>query len=654
MEITSKLINDIFTLKVSLTKQKDKDKLSQYQKIIPLYDIITNLIYPIPFEEIEDKILNKHYRFIDYKLETILNNNITNIKDLVIKKNLYDEELELFQKIIEKIDYNIKIIKNYNLDILRETNIKAFYYGSTNLGQSVSICRRISFHPLLKHLSPYWNLKELLKMGQNLNTKGLEDITPIKLQDSKLHYEICNKISKNDIKNINILNHLDYLFSEKKIFNMIKYFSIYGSFFVNSNLRYYQKNNSFSNIPFPQYLNYTNEINNVFDKSPGLDKEYYLYRFIQDDSFISHLKKGDIFVEAGIMSTTRNPFYSPDELEKFGIILFKIIVPKEFDKLLLIESISAFPQEQEIIFPPYTKLKLVGKDKDFKYFHTNEKIERKIVKRYQFKVVGQDKVPLIPTNNLTYKLVDINSKLFAPNFKERKKEFLTTLTNNGLLKIVVNNKIINFYAMTFDSLGAYKKIYYNKDDDGIILFCFDDYNMKYGIEISNELVFNFQERFFPDTLNLTDDEIYNLLGVIGKLFGYTTAKVFLPYTKNKDVIYPKIFDTSKSFNSNKLKYGFSDREFKTKINQKINLIIHPNKNFNLGFKTWQDFFNFSKNNYNLENFYLEWNENFEENIIESLYSHIDLTDFYQENNLDFEKITVNKSISDITRYRQSI
>lgn len=645
MKVTSKLIEDIFSLKKTLTSKQDKIDLAKYQEIIPLYDIYSHLIYPINFHEIEDYVLNKHYRFITKPQEQIFNNYLEKLK---LKSELTQVEKEFKNK----IEYNLKIIKNYDLEILEETSVKAFYYGSTNLGQSISICRRKSFHPSLKHLTPYYSLNELIKMGQNMNMIK-DELSPIELQNENLHYQICKEISKNDIYSKEILDHQKYL---DKYYNQITFFSIYGSYFVNQNLRYYQENNTFNNCPFPSYLTYTNILSNIFIQSPGLDDEYYLYRFIQTDRFLKNLQIGEIFTEAGIMSTTRNPFYSPVELEQFGMILLKITVPKQYDKLLLIEGLSVFPHEQEIIFPPFTKLKLISKDDDFNYYHTNEKIQKSIKKRYHFEIIGQEKLPNIPKlsfNNIP--TLDITTKLFSPNFTDRKREFLATLTNNGLMNIKLPKRTFSFKAMMFDSLEAYQRVYHNRDNNGILLFCFNDYSMKYSIEISDELIFNYQEKFFPDSLNeLEETEIYYLLGIIGKLFGYTFAKVFLPYTYNKSerLIYPKILDTEKSFTTFNLKSGFSEREFKRKFNSKITLKSHPYKKFDIRINNWKDYFNYNKKRKSLDNFYQKWEDTFDEKLINNLYSLIDLNDFYLENNLEIEKIIMNKNVSEINRFRQ--
>ena len=640
MKIDSKLINEIFSLKKKLKNKNDIILLSKYQDIIPLYDIYSHLIYPIVFSEVEDYILNKHYRFITKPQKQIFKNCL----DKLEKKTILQNDEKEFE---DKMKYNLEIIKNYNLEILEDTSVKAFYYGSTNLGQSLSICKRKSFHPLLNHLTPYYNLNELIKMGQNMGMIKKE-ITPIELQNTELHYNICNKIAKNDITFKEILNHKIYL---EKYHNKIIFFSIYGSYFINQNLRFYQENKTFNNCPFPYYLEYSKKLTNIFNESPGLDKEYYLYRFIQNDDFLKNIKIGDTFIEPGILSTTRNPFYSPTELSQFGMILLKITIPKKYNKLLLIEGLSVFPHEQEIIFPPFTKLQLISKDNDFDYYHTNNKIQKNIKKRYHFKIVGQEQIPTIPKILLqNIPTIDITTKLFSPNFNDRKREFLSTLTSKGLVNIKLPKQTIQFIAMSFDSLEAYQRVYYNRDNNGILLFCFNDYSMKYCIEISDDLVFNFQDRFFPDSLDLTDDEIYYLIGIIGKLFSYTTAKVFLPYPKDK-IIYPKIFDTEKSFSNFNLKAGFSEREFKTKFNQKYNILNHPYTQFNTNINSWKEYFINSKE-ITLENFYKEWKNTYDEDIITNLYSLVDLTEFYKINNIEIEKLIINKNISEINRFRQ--
>ena len=628
MKIDKKLLEDIFSLKKKITKASDKKKLSKYEQIIPLYDIYSHLVYPVDFTEVEDKLLNKHYRFITKPQKKIIENYLKDVKK--IKKR--DKDIEEFKK---KMDYNLKIIDNYDLNILEETSIRSFYLGSEKLGQAISVCRRKSFHPSLDHLRPYYTLKELIKMGQN-NKLLKKSVSTIELQDEDLHFKICKDISYNDIKYGEILEHKKYL---EKYYNEIVFFSIFGSYFVNQNLRYYEKEKSFLGVPFPQYLEYGDRMNKIFNSSPGLEDNYYLYRFIQDDSFLENLKVGDVFVEGGILSTTRNPFYSPDELKNFGMILLKISIPKKFDKLLLIEGLSAFPFEQEIIFPPFTRMKLISKDNDFNYYHTNENIEKKLKKRYHFEILGQDKYPDVPKfESKNIPEINIRSKLFSPTLETRKREFLANLTNkDNICNVNLGEKIIKFYVKPFDSTEAYERIFSQKDEYGLALYCFDDYSMKYGIEISNEIVFNYQNRFFPSELDLSEKEIIMLLGIFGNLFGQINTKFYFSYDKKGDIIYPKILENEKLYKNDMIREGFGFRDFVSNLNSE-----YKNENhlyFKTKYKTWKDYFeNMIKENKSLNNFYDEWEKSFDYSLERNLFSLVNLQDFYNENNIILNEI----------------
>ena len=57
-------------------------------------------------------------------------------------------------------------------------------------------------------------------------------------------------------------------------------------------------------------------------KSPKFDSNYIVYRFVDNDSFLNNLNIGDIFIDRGFVSTTRNPFYFPKN-NYFGEILIK-------------------------------------------------------------------------------------------------------------------------------------------------------------------------------------------------------------------------------------------------------------------------------------------------------------------------------------------
>ena len=105
-------------------------------------------------------------------------------------------------------------------------------------------------------------------------------------------------------------------------------------YFMNKFLRNYfsYKNNKI--ITDSEYLtkselvyNYSKKLIKIIKEAPSFDNDYIVYRFVTDDSYLNKLKIGNIFVETGFMSTTRDPFYSNNEND-FGFILLKIRLPK--------------------------------------------------------------------------------------------------------------------------------------------------------------------------------------------------------------------------------------------------------------------------------------------------------------------------------------
>ena len=117
--------------------------------------------------------------------------------------------------------------------------------------------------------------------------------------------------------------------------------------------------------------------------------------------------------------------------------------------------------------------------------------------------------------------------------------------------------------------------------------------------------------------------------------------------------YPKIFESLKGFKKINFKSGFSEREFNSKMKRSISVDKHPFKKFSVKYKNWEEYFKYSKNKNSLKDFYNNWNKEYNENILETLYSVIKLDEFYVDNNLQTIKLSVNKEISELNRFRQS-
>ena len=73
MIINDKIIKDIFDLKLKV-KGDDKNKLSKYQEIIPMYDIYSQQIYPINKKNIHYRLIDSDYRFINNEIKKWIQN----------------------------------------------------------------------------------------------------------------------------------------------------------------------------------------------------------------------------------------------------------------------------------------------------------------------------------------------------------------------------------------------------------------------------------------------------------------------------------------------------------------------------------------------------------------------------------------------------
>jgi hypothetical protein len=506
MIINEKTIKDIFDLKLKV-KDKDKDILSKYQEIIPMYDIYSQQIYPINKKNIHYRLIDSDYRFI--------NNEIKDwIKKLYIK-NKNNKEL------LTKLKNNLEIIDNYNIDILVDTSYKTLYEYSPKLGLLVSICKRKSFDPFVHHLKPYYTKTELIKLGQNMNL--IKDIDIEKLLNQEFHYKICKTISSNDVSFEEIKKHSLYII-DSDIIPYITFYSFYGSFLFN---KYLRTNNTMNNFLFDNI----NKILNAIKDSPALEKNYYVYRFIWDDSFINDLKPGQTIIDNGFLSTTRDPFYSPGLMGKFGLTLIKINIPKNIKGLgLFLENFSLFQKEEEFLVPPFTKLKLLSKDDKFKYYHTNEEFEKLIEKKYEFEYI-ETKFNLINNYKIKNKIKEINDfKNYIAQGNDKISLFKNFINESSQISIKINNKYYLLNCMFFDSTenSSYTKLYYNKIKDGLLISIFENGYPYLNIECGKDMVINYINKIYNygKTKVEINNELLDIILEIGRIFHYKNAIIF--------------------------------------------------------------------------------------------------------------------------------
>jgi hypothetical protein len=505
MIINEKIIEDIYNLKKKISG-KDKIKLSKYEEYIPMYDIYSKQIYPIFKKNIHYRLIDSHYRFITEE-----------IKDWIQKQ--YNEDKNPLQK------KNLEIIDNYDIKILIDTSYQVLYKYSKLLGLQISICKRKSFNPFIKHLKPYYTKNELIKLGENMGIIKNE-IDLEKLNEKEYHYNICKKISSNDVSYEEIKTHTQEII-DNDLISWITYYSFTGAILFNYSLRV--ENNKNLNLNESIFLGLKKIILGM-KHFKALEKDYIFYRFIWDDCFMSDLAIGNTFIDKGFTSTTRDPFYNPGLNGAFGLILLKIHVPKGIKGLgCFVENFSLFPSEEEFLIPPNATFKIISKDEHFKYYHTNPNFEKIIHKKYELELLKIDYDDLNkykPVDNFAF--VDFNDYIARG---ENKINILKNLlTNKDMIKIKIENKIYIFVCQWFDSTinSSYEKIYENKIKQGMLFSMFDENGYPtLNIELGNEMVVNFFNRmyFYKDNKQEINDELLNVIFYFGKIFHYPLVKI---------------------------------------------------------------------------------------------------------------------------------
>lgn len=461
-----------------------RDEISKINNKIPLYDEYTKNLLLINKELVYKKVIYENYRFPDKRLIEILKERKKELDPIIKKK---DSLKDLQKNLIlirehRKINLMLDFLKSFNQEILFDTYVKVFYSFANEVGKNITVCKRPSFSPYYRHINPYYTRSELINLALNME----------KIKPSTIYYDeeevmkLCKIVKKNDISAETIIKHQEYIIKEDKI-GIVQYYSLQGSYFINQ----YMRNQA------PEYKNKLLEENirsmwELTASAPEFDKSYTLYRFVQDDSYIKHLKIGDIYTDPSFISTTRDPFYR-SETYKFGFILLKIKIPEKTKGVgLCIEPYSHFPKEQEIILSPLSKLRLEKKDENALYYHTDDIYASKIKTRYEFTYVGKDKISFIDRPDLPEKENIIIDFLKLPQIDvftvyERVKQFSDNYVNDIYqFKTNIGPNTYDLIVELYDSTNAYKKFYGATTNNGFSIYTIKDSYILFFIEIGEE------------------------------------------------------------------------------------------------------------------------------------------------------------------------
>ena len=486
-----------------------KIKISQITTHIPLFDIYTQNLYIINSENIYFRIMEYDYRLPDESIVKYIQNSINNHTKKTKKSKFINDYLERLNK-------NIKFLNCFDLPTLKETFYKIYYENNPNT-KDLTNCIRPSYLSFLKNINPnikpYFTITELKMLAFNMKL------------NININNDICNTIQNNDIDGKTLMLHLIYIKENYSAKNFIQLYTLLGSFYLNNYLR----NKSTKDIILETEIK---NIWNIIRKAPKFDKEYYVYRFIDNDDYLLNLNVGDIYDETSFISTTRNPFYDPKN-NVFGYVLIKIKIPANIEGIgLCIESYSLFPYEQEILLAP-GKLKLIGIDNDFEYFHTNISASKKITKKYEFEYIKpNNKINFfnfysIPDKTIPY-INFLKLKLDGINFKQKGLYFIEECSK-------INNKyyfysdigetkyLFQFYKL--DTSIIYNKYFYlqkdNKSTDDEFYIIIQDEEtaiIKLFIEIKDIISVNYIFRSIGSKKYFDYDELIMFISCLAKAF----------------------------------------------------------------------------------------------------------------------------------------
>lgn len=565
-----------------------KKRISKFTQRVPMYDINTNQIYLINKENVYERLSFDNYRFITEKFS---------------------------------LELNDKFLSYYDMNELYNTYTKIFY-ESFILNSFITTCRRPSFKSKMEHISPYYTINELNYLAYDWNLTNKPTLNEKELDN------LCNQISKYDISSETLIDHQIYIYNSNAI-GLVKHYSLFGSYYMNLYLRKYVNSDDFI---VNSYLN--NQIKimiNLIKNAPSFTNSYTVYRFIENDNYMKHLKINDIYQDSSFMSTTRNPFYYKENYA-FGYILIKIKLPKNIKGIgLSIEAYSNFPNEEEIILPPKTKYKLDNLLETENIIEFHNIFNLKIQKKYEMSWVSNDYTNLnikgfIPElknidlknliKNEDIKLLSIPNRLeyFRKNFINLNNQFSSTIMNNTYI----------FNMESYDSTSVYKQFFYYKVKNGLMITTsnpkFGNINiiLELGIDIHVNYYFKYSITDPSIVVDLNRSEWIEWLSLLAYIIGsqniiihsnyellynkndtiqdmktrYTVSQNIYEYMKYKKkfFVYPTI--------TTKFDYYQLDRLFTIPTND---LIKSTDKN---------ELYKLSKNKENLGDFYLYIVENY--------------------------------------------
>jgi hypothetical protein len=516
-------------------KQVKKD-LSRIESDIPMFDIYSKNFYLINAPNIFTRVNNHHYRIPSIKSIEILENTLKQL----------DKSSSSFIDYREKIVKNINFISNFDLDVLQSNYYKLFYLSHPHTSGLTS-CIKPSFISFITS-KPYYTKAELInlalnmKLGINVNNDSSE--------------EICKQVSFNDITAKEILSHQVYI-QNKTYKQYVQLYTLLGAYYWN----FYLRNKCFKDMYLEKQID---NLHSIIKDAPAFSRDYWVYRFIDNDSYINDLVVGSVYEENSFISTTRNPFYDPKN-NLFGFILIKIRIPKSVKGVgLCIESYSLFPNEEEILMNP-SRLKLVEITDNFYYFHPNPKASKRIKKLYVFEYIEPIKekpssVSLHYEHNLNeIKTIDwLGSRIDGDDFASKVYHFyrnvLSSFNNKRYFHSFIGKTKYLFQAFYIDDNQIYEKYFFLQNSEAksiinsearskfvckeeiyFILQNEDTGAIQLLIELRDVISVNFIHKYLGSEKDFEEEDLILFLSSMARYFGLDNIIIHNKYSSYKEI-----------------------------------------------------------------------------------------------------------------------
>lgn len=572
-------ITEYFSGNINEKIKEMRENISGIDNKIPLFDICTYNLYLVNRDDVLDKSLKENFR-CPTKDTMIYTKKIIMKSCTYLKYYLSDEYKNVFEGTkLNKYNFNKKMINAIQKIDMKNINdnevLTCENYIMNIYRDNEKTLRRINDHIKVKMINTRETyetlLLQLVLQVVSVGYKAIRMLNFLKMLDLNILNKTYNKIidylldklnneitfvkkndymqeimysrpyfTKNELsgdisgENINkiiinkktLIKHNMFITKNKKI-NLIKYYTFNGSSIMN---RYLRGITIYENKHLEKLIN---SLMVLIDRAPSFNNETIVYRSIHND-YLSSLKIGDIYTEMGFLSTTRDQFFTSEHYS-FGNILLCIEIPtKQSGIALCIETVSLYPEENEIIFPPLSQFKLIKKDENIRHYYSGKSKYITLKYKYFFIYIGKKKrsneykkikIPIMKIINLfttdinkfkvfknTNYFVDVYNNI--ENYKDIEKKIIKKISPNktklddiinffiknmldvnNQFKIKIDDKIyianVDFYNSTdsyiksYDLYGKfiYKKLFANNTTNGFSICCIHNESIFFFIEI---------------------------------------------------------------------------------------------------------------------------------------------------------------------------